>query len=137
VPVEWSERSTAPTATDAGEQIPTIVAAPALEAFQTTYVDPGMSFQYAPSGVEDVTPDQIIDGLAPTECVDQGRQDYSDSVFTGRQQYWLCQDTSLVVIVAASPDANPSAKVAVTVQAVTDADLKALDEVLLSFNVVA
>jgi serine protease Do len=134
VPVEWADRNTAPTEGDIG-QIPTILAAPNLDAFNSTYVDPGLSFQYAPTGLESVTPDQIIDNLSPTDCVDQGRSDYDDAVFQGRQQVFLCSDTSLVVIVAAAPVSNPNARVAVTVQAVTDADLDALDQVLLSFNV--
>jgi serine protease Do len=135
VPVEWGERLTSPQDIDGFPGTPAIAAAPNLDAFLGTSVDPGLLFLYFPTGTESTTADQLLDSIAPADCVDQGRSDYDDSVFTGKQQVFVCQDTSLAVLVVASPNANPSAKVLVGVQAVSDADLEALDQVLNSFNV--
>jgi serine protease Do len=136
VPVEWGDRSTAPLELEALGSTPAILAAPDLAAFQETNTEPGLLFLYIPAGGGAITDDQLLDNLAPAECTDGGRSDYADQVFSGKQQLFLCQDTSLVVYVVASPVSNPDAKVIVGVQAITDADLEALDEVLLSFNVV-
>jgi serine protease Do len=135
LPVEWGDRDTAPQDIGFGGPTPAIVAAPSLDSFLSTSTAPGMLFLYIPTGAEGATADELLDASAPADCVDQGRSDYSDPLFEGRQQYFVCQDTSLAVLVVASPIANPGAKVFVGVQAVTDADLEALDEVLRSFNV--
>lgn len=136
VPVEWFDRSTSPLELEGIGSTPAILAAPDLAAFQSSGLEPGLLFLYIPAGGGAITDDQLLDNLAPEGCTEQGRSDYSDPVFTGKQEYFLCEETSLVVFVVASPVANPDGKVVVGVQAVSGADLEALDEVLLSFNVV-
>ena len=138
VPTAWDERDTAPW--DLGLAIgpvPTIWAAPNLQAFIDSYDYPGMLMIGLPSGASEFgTPSDALGLLAPDDasCVSDGRSPYEDSAFVGELEPWVCGSGSVWVSVAANPVGQPDAMIVVGVVAVTDADLEALDEVLYSFN---
>ncbi len=136
VPMEWAERSTAPIDLGFGTPSPAIVAAPSLDGYNSGYDVPGMYFFYVPAGVG-AAPDDLLDQLADANCAEEAREDYDDSVFTGRRLIMSCPNGTLMVIVAGSPNFDPSQTVVVGVQAVTSADLEALDNIFYTFNIIA
>ncbi|MGD9795452.1 MAG: S1C family serine protease [Acidimicrobiia bacterium] len=139
VPAEWSDRDVSPQDIGlASGPAPTIEAAPNLSKFLASSTEPGVLFIGVPSGARNVDADAVLDALAPTaeqDCVDQGRDDYGDAAFTGRQNVYICSNTSVVVLLVAKPVDRPDVAVVVGVQAITDADLAALDNILYTFNI--
>lgn len=139
VPEQWADRDVNPQDIGlASGPAPTIQAAPNLSSFLASSTEPGMLFIGVPSGARNVDADTVLDALAPTsdqDCVDQGREDYGDAAFTGRQNVYVCSDTSIVVLLVAKPTDRPDVAVVVGVQAITDADLAALDNILYTFNI--
>jgi serine protease Do len=74
----------------------------------------------------------------PDSCSDGGVYDYADAIFTGRYQLWTdCggSDTALIVLAAVPADGSYTA--VIVVQAISDADLEALDHIFATFNVFA
>ncbi len=134
VPNEWRDIVTAPQDIN-GTQAPSIQASPDLAGYQNTYDVPGMEFAITDQFDASVI-DPFLDALAPNACRSQGRQEYSDPVFSGRYEVWTnCggRDTVYVTVVV-TPIGNPGLLVVVVVQAVTQADLDVLDRVLNTFN---
>ena len=134
VPDEWSDvRGGAQTI--AGVQAPSIQASPDVDQFLNSFDVPGMEFvlsdQFTSADFE-----TILDAVGPSDfCTSDGRQDYSDPLFTGRFEVWKdCQGTSAqyIVLVASQPDSNEVA--IVTVQAIDDRDFDALDHILNTFS---
>ena len=71
------------------------------------------------------------------DCTYDGRFDYADPVYTGvYDQYSDCAGAGSVIIVLGAEPAAQNYSVVVLVQAVTEADLDALDHILNTFNVV-
>ena len=137
VPVSWSDRDTSPT--DLGlpsGPVPSIFAAPDLFAFLDAYTEPGMLFMGVPSGASDVDNDTLLNELSPPadECTTFGRDPFEDPVFAGVVEFWECQGQSLFVALSVKPLNNPDAIVIVAVVAVTERDLDALDQILLTVN---
>jgi serine protease Do len=133
VPVEWADRVLSPQDIGIDAPVPAIQAAPDLAAFTNTNEAPGMVFLAVPSGANEVDPNAVLDNFAPDACEDLGRDDYADAVFAGRQQVWSC-GASLVVVLSVKPAGNPDVLVVVAMQAQTEADLEALDNIILTFN---
>jgi serine protease Do len=138
VPVEWAQRDFTPTDLGLeGGPVPSIAAAPDLASFYETYTSPGLLMLGLASGGSALgTDDELLDLMAPDDpaCVDEGRDAYSDPVFTGRVGAWTCGGAALYVVVSAAPIEAPDARILVAVIAVTDADLAALDEIIYTFN---
>jgi len=113
-----------------------VTAAPDLDSFLNTWNTPGVFF--GATDQFDLSVDELLDAFEfSSDCTSGGeRSDYSDSVYTGKYDFWLnCggTDTMLVVMVAEPADLSYSALV--MVQVVSDADLDALDHILNSFIV--
>ena len=134
VPVEWSERDTAPLELDSG-QIPYIAAATSLDGFLNGYDGSGLLFvAQDPSMTVD---DTLAENAFLDDCTDGGITDYDDGVFVGKYQLWLdcAGGTSDVVTLAAQP-ADASTTVLVIAQLVVEADLEALQTAMDTFNLV-
>lgn len=131
VPVEWAETDGAPTG-DSGEY-PQLRAAPDLEAFDTSWVASGMSIFVAEPAVDG---DELLDGVFSDieGCSDDGREDYDDNVYTGRRQYWSCDEGKSTVVGIAAHDPNSTFTMLVIVQLTSEADLEALDQIILTFQ---
>ena len=144
VPEAWSDISARPVEGSDGVTYPSLVASTDLSAFPSTYGVPGVSFRALPT--DERTPDDLLDDAAPSvgDCRDGGRFDYDDGIFVGRYQVWsACQGTNAVrvilVIRPLGPDAAPTEEgwtVITTVQALTTADLDALDQIWATFDLV-
>jgi serine protease Do len=136
VPSAWGDRDTQPT--DFGlpsGPAPSILAAPNLSAFLDSYTNPGVAFIGVSSGASGIDPLALIGDLAATDpaCSSDGPSPYSDPAFEGQLEAWVC-GAALYIAVAAKPLTNPDAIVIVTIVAVTEADLDALDQILLTFD---
>jgi len=139
VPVEWVEVDGSnwideDDGTVLGSEL---MAAPNLNEFSTTYTTPGVQI-LAGAYFGDTTMGELVDFFDfSADCTYDGRFDYSDPVYTGvYDQYSNCAGAGSVIIVLAAEPAAQNYSVIVLVQAVTEADLGALDHILNTFNVV-
>ncbi|MGD9701432.1 MAG: S1C family serine protease [Acidimicrobiia bacterium] len=138
VPAEWSDVDVTPADDGRGSSVPYIAAAPELDAFLSTWGTPGMQFAALPSAAWTID-DVLATYGASAQCTDGGIESYDDGAFAGSYQLWTdCNGTDTVYVVLATTPANGSPYVFATiVQAVTDADLEALDHIFGTFNIVA
>jgi serine protease Do len=136
VPAEWSSTDTAPQDDGQGTTVPFIAAAPDLDDFLGTWNTPGLQFAALPASSGTVT-DYLTSYAAGTECTDGGIQDYDDGAFAGQFQVWeSCGGTETAYVVLATNPTDGGAYTYLTiVQAVTSADLVALDHIFATFNV--
>ena len=136
VPSTWTDVKTSPLTLDDGSTAPFIGAATNLDKFENTYDVPGMEFALL-APVDDL--DETLGMFSFTgDCKDNGIQDYDDGVFTGRYQVWSdCQggDTAVIVLTAVPSDGRYTA--VLLVQAITDADLDALDHIFATFDILS
>ena len=139
VPVEWAEVDGSnwvdeDDGTVLGSEL---IAAPNINEFSTTYTTPGVQI-LAGAYFGDITMGELVDFFDfSTDCTYDGRFDYADPVFNGvYDQYSNCAGQGSVIIVLAAEPADLSFATIVLVQAVTSADLDALDHILNTFNVV-
>ena len=134
VPAAWTDTDLVPADAD-GVPIPWIQASPDIDEFDTSYRVPGMVFAALPT-TRSTT--ELLAEFAPTagECVDEGVEPYSDSRFVGEIQVWgecAGRDTAYVVLIS-ELIAGGEFKFLTIVQAVTSADVEALEVILETFN---
>lgn len=134
VPTAWTDTDLAPTDNE-GVPVPWIQASPDIDEFDTGYRVPGMVFAALPT-TRSTT--ELLAEFAPTagECVDEGVEPYSDSRFVGEIQVWgecAGSDAAYVVLIS-ELIAGGEFKFLTIVQAVTSADVEALEVILETFN---
>jgi serine protease Do len=134
VPAAWTDTDLVPADVD-GVPIPWIQASPDIDEFDTSYRVPGMVFAALPT-TRSTT--ELLAEFAPTagECVDEGVEPYSDSRFVGEIQVWgecAGRDAAYVVLIS-ELIAGGEFKFLTIVQAVTSADVEALEVILETFN---
>ena len=88
VPADWTDVSLAPD-----EGLPRILAATDAEAFETGFDEPGLDLRLLSQPLAPEQFDASLDTVAntiglPNSCTSQGKQDYTDGVFTGRTEVW-------------------------------------------------
>lgn len=88
VPADWTDVSLAPD-----EGLPRILAATDAVAFETGFNEPGLDLRLLSSPLAPEQFDSSLDTVAntiglPNSCTSQGKQDYTDGVFTGRMEVW-------------------------------------------------
>ncbi len=139
VPVEWADVDGSNWVDDEDGTVlgSELIAAPNIDGFSTTYSTPGVQI-LAGAYFGDTTMGELADFFNfSADCTLDGRYDYEDPVYTGVYDlYTDCAGEGSVIIVLAAEPAAQNYSVIVLVQAVTDADLDALDHVLNTFNVV-
>ena len=134
VPSNWTDTDTAPQdIVGDGSTSPAILASPSLDAF---YADTGpglgMFLIDNPGGV---TTEQLMTEMAGSiDCTQTNTSNYEDSVFTGHFAEFDCGEV-LGLVVAAVPNSNPDVVVLVVASAASEADLRAIDEIIASFNI--
>lgn len=135
VPAEWVDVET--TAIDNGGALyPTIEASTDLAVYSAGFDVPGARFMSMPIPASNVL--EVLDVFSVQECVAGEIKDYDDGVFAGKYQlYTACGGGSAAFFVLVTSLAtDPATTYVTTVQAVTSADLTALDHILGSFNIV-
>ena len=139
VPAEWAEVDGSNWVDDDDGTVlgSELIAAPDIAGFSGTYTTPGVQI-LAGAYFGDTTMGELVDFFDfSADCTYDGRFDYSDPVYTGvYDQYSNCAGAGSVIIVLAAEPAAQNYSVIVLVQAVTEADLDALDHILNTFNVV-
>jgi serine protease Do len=131
VPEEWTDIDG--TSLDIG---PAVVAAPDIAGFDETWNTPGLLV----AASREIDPDDVagtLEALAPEGCTSEGRFEYDDGLYTGEyDRYTDCGGVGTVYIVLAAAPEDRSFTVVVVGQAVTSADLDAIDQALATFQVV-
>lgn len=143
LPASWSDINGEPWLSD-GEVIgASITAAANLDAFNSSYDEPGVFFGVSDDLAELVGYAQMLDEYRAafrSDCTYEGRTQYEDSAYEGAYDLFTkCADSSSTLIVlSARPIQNKTSfLVTLMVQMQTDADLQALDEILRTFDVVS
>jgi serine protease Do len=135
VPTAWGDLQTETVSDEAGEYAQ-ILAAPDVQQFLETFDVPGMSF-----AIDLAAQLTVDDWLAASDysaaCTSDGAEPYDDGLYTGSLQVWYgCGGTGAVLAVIAAGPPTGEFSVRVVVQALSDADLEALDRIVQSFRVV-
>ncbi|WP_374686494.1 S1C family serine protease [Promineifilum sp.] len=139
VPQEWADVNGANWTSDEDGSVlgSELIASTNIAAFESDYVTPGVDI-LASAGLGGQDMGGLVDLFDfSTDCTYDGRFDYADPVYTGvYDQYSNCAGQGSVIIVLAAEPADKAYSVVILIQAVTDADLDALDHILNTFNVV-
>ncbi len=137
VPAEWSETDGGPWEDEGDILGASLSAASSLEGFNDTYETPGIML-LASNNLTGSEMGELIDFFDFSEdCTYDGRFDYEDPVFTGVfDQYSDCLGSGNILIILGAEPEDGSYAVILAGQAVTTADLDALDQILDTFNVV-
>ncbi|MCA9951563.1 MAG: trypsin-like peptidase domain-containing protein [Anaerolineales bacterium] len=133
VPAEWTDIDGSAWVVD-GEVIgESIRVSPDIAGFNETWSTPGVFFGATDQYAADM--DELLDAFDYSDgCTYDGRTDYQDSLYTGKYDVWTdCGDGGSVFIVLAAEPEDQSFLTLITFQAVTEADLDALDKVLDTF----
>ena len=135
VPTAWADIDGSSTDLGDGSASPSVIASPSIADFQASWTTPGMEFLASPT-LTQFTPGELLDLIAPTDCVTQGRNPYDDGFFVGEFEVFTdCGGSDTQYYAVASTSIDGAYGVVVAVQVVSDADLEALDNILGSFNV--
>ncbi|HEX4904990.1 MAG TPA: S1C family serine protease [Acidimicrobiales bacterium] len=131
VPTMWSDIDGS-----AGQRGPSVEASPDLATYREAWSVPGVSIG---ATLEQGPADQetLLDEYAQDACTSEGRQPYDDTVYTGFYDYYTgCGGTQTALVNIAASPADGTFLIFVSVQMVDDADLKALDQIIATFQVI-
>ncbi|NCC32816.1 MAG: serine protease [Chloroflexia bacterium] len=140
VPTSWSDVSSG-TWNFAGRQMERSVgltAAPDIDAFINTWDSPGVFIGASQQLAQEMSVTDLLDQNSFSQsCTYEGRDSYSDGLYTGFFDTWTnCGGTDTVLLVVAFEPEDGSFLGLVQVQVVTEADLEALDRILDTFIVI-
>lgn len=136
VPESWTQVDGAPVTTTAGVQLYSVLAAPDLAAFQTSWDGPGVSF----GATQDLSQplqsylDSVLTNLGP-ECDDGQTDVYDDGLYVGNYLYLPnCGGNGTEFLAVAAMNAEQTEIVVVALQMVSDEDKTTIrDAILTSF----
>jgi len=137
VPAEWADTDGAAWEDEGDILGASLAASSNLQGLYDTYDTPGVLL-LASDNLAGTDMNELADTFDfSDDCQYDGRSDYEDPVYTGVFDLYLeCQGTGDALIVLAAEPEDGSYAVIILGQAVTSADLDALDHVLDTFNVV-
>lgn len=137
VPAEWADTSGSAWVSDDTEIGQAVAAATSLDGFYNTWTTPGVFFGASESLVAEMDEQSLLDSFDySADCALDGRYDYADSLYTGYYDLWIdCGGQGSVVIVLSATPEDRAFITFVLVQAVTDADLEAMQQILDTFVV--
>ena len=136
VPSDWTQVSTTPL--EGGQ--PNIQASTDLEAFRTGFEVPGLTYTLLGAPAPE-NHDTVIDFLATNAnltnaCTPLGKEDYADSVFTGRSETFddcAGRGTTIVLIVASRADGQT---IEVSAQLRAEDPIEIVEQMAASFNII-
>jgi len=135
VPTEWTDTQLDPQdLIGLGKAQPTIIASPSFTEFDNGS-GPGLGVVLIDSkNAGTIDKDTLLDGVEKSiKCEKGDRNDFTGKGFTGRYLASKCEKTLVVVAVVSRPE-NPDQAVLLIARAVSDADLKAIDRMLSTFD---
>ena len=137
VPATWSDIDGSAWEDEEGILGGALQAAPDLTGFLETYDVPGVTLLAADS-LADSEISELLDTFDFSEaCTYDGRTDYEDPLYTGAFDLYVdCGDQGAIIAVAAVKPEDKSHGVVIIGQAITEADIDAIDNILNTFNVV-
>jgi len=138
VPAAWTQVDGRPFTDASGNTYQSITASPDLAAYQSGWSVPGVNVLASQSAVADTTTADLLAEMASSlpqhGCVSVARDRYDDGYHAGEFDYWTdCGPELADFLVVAAMSTSNDYLVLVAVQAVTEADLDAIDRVLGSF----
>ena len=137
VPTTWTDVDNNDTWALNDEEIGySLTASTDIESFTSLELEvPGVFFAASESAVDEYTPDELLDEYDLSDiCEYDGRDDYSDAVYTGVQDFYdSCGDTNAQFAFLAAAADDGSHIVLVQVSALTDEDLDAYTRILETF----
>jgi serine protease Do len=138
VPLAWSDVDGSPLLDDDGTFLAaSIQAASNIDGFWSTYDTPGVVFYAMDTFGEGADVEDLLNELSGSyECDYDGRYEYADEVYTGLYDlYFNCGIIGSVIIELAAVPEHQEYFTFLVIQAVSDADLDALDHILATFFV--
>ncbi|WP_395245772.1 S1C family serine protease [Agromyces sp. MMS24-K17] len=134
-PTSWTQVDGAAVTDANGTVWESVSASPDLAGYQGSWASPGATV-YA-SQTAGLTPDAAADlltaGLAEQGCVSNGREPFDDGFHTGVWEIFTGCGGSATYVVVGANDYEGTYTTVVAGQAIGDADLAALDQVLATF----
>lgn len=138
VPQSWVDVDGSPLLDDDGSFLAaSIQASNNLDGFWSTYATPGVVFYARDTLGQGVDVDSLLNDLSGSyECDYDGRYEYEDEVYTGLYDlHYNCGTVGSVIIELAAVPEHEQYFTFLLIQAVSDADLVALDQILATFFV--
>jgi len=140
IPLEWSADVDGANRLDEnGNYLASSVQASSnLDDFWGTYSTPGVAFYASDILAQEYTTASLLDELAEEySCTYDGRYEYDDGLYTGLYDLYVdCGDVNSVIIELAAEPAHQEFLMYLVIQAVNDADLEALQQILDTFLVI-
>jgi len=141
VPSEWAvDLTTEPLLDDDGEYLASVIeAASNLDDFWSTYDTPGVAFYASDVLLQSYDVTSLLDELAGSyeACTFDGRYPYDDGVYVGEYDLYVdCSDVNSVIIELAAVPSDGNYITYLVIQAVSEADLDAMDHILDTFYVI-
>jgi serine protease Do len=139
IPVEWSaDVDGRSLVDDNGDYLASSIEASSnLEDFWGTYSTPGVAFYASDILAQTYDTAGLLDELAEDySCDYDGRYDYDDGVYTGLYDLYVnCGDSESIRIELSAEPEHQGFLVYLVIQAVSDADIEALQQILDTFFV--
>jgi serine protease Do len=140
VPQEWSDVTGSPWNWGEEDEVVgvSVVASTNIDDFYSTYSTPGVFFGASTVLAQRYDTSTLLDQISFSgDCTSEGRFDYNDPLYTGLYDlYSNCGGAGSAVINLAAVPEDGSFIILLQVQAVSEADLDALDRILNSFQAV-
>jgi hypothetical protein len=128
IPTTWTDIDGSPW-----ERGPRLVASTSIDDYWNTFTVPGVSI--SASREPGVNLDDVLDDMGWQNCTSFRRDDYDDSVYTGRQEILDCSGGDTVIWNIVALPADRSYLIRVEGQALTESDMEALGVVAETFFV--
>ena len=109
-----------------------------LDDFWGTYSTPGVAFSASDVLAQEYTTASLLDDLAEEySCTYDGRYEYDDCLYTALYDLYVdCGDVKSVIIELAAEPAHQEFLLYLVIQAASDADIEALQQILDTFLVI-
>lgn len=137
VPRPWNDVDRSPWVIDGDEVGNQIKASPDIDAFRSSWDQPGLIFGASEALTERFDPAQLLDAVSfAQQCTYDGREDYSDPAYMGfRDNYSSCGGTDTTYTVVAAEPAAGDQILLLQFQGVLPRDNAALQKALMTFFV--
>ena len=138
IPAEWTDVDSSTVVDGAGNEWASIVASPSIARYHSSWSTPGVSVMASASALATTTVDGLMlataDGVRADGCTSEGAQLFTDGYHTGKYEYYGgCGGAGADYIAIAAVADSGAYLIYVTIQAVAESDLAAVDRIIGSF----